>query len=109
MLCEAQGLKKGMQHPLPWYPPVCISLADIEESSQSYDHIQAVKDRNKVPLRLMDATMRLVHDTLKYLYVNIVLWEKSGRDRIIPMWGWSKSLAIVAMSCKDLQPYTLLS
>ena len=65
LLSDAQGLKKGFQHPLPWYPPVCVTLADIPEGDRSYDNIQSVKDRTKVPLRLFDLTMKDVSFTLK--------------------------------------------
>ena len=48
LLSEAQGLERGQEHPLPWYPPVCVTQADIPEGPRSYDHIQSVKERTKV-------------------------------------------------------------
>ena len=48
LLSEAQGLEKGQEHPLPWYPPVCVTQSDIPEGPRSYDHIQSVKERTKV-------------------------------------------------------------
>ena len=58
LLAAAQGLKRGSQHPLPWYPPVCVTLADIPEGPRAYDHVQSMRDRTKIPLRLYDAAMK---------------------------------------------------
>ncbi|KAK2174533.1 hypothetical protein NP493_797g01042 [Ridgeia piscesae] len=58
LLAEAQGRKKGDEHPLPWYPPVCVTLAGIPEGPRSYDHIPSMKERTKIPLRLIDHSMR---------------------------------------------------
>ena len=61
LLGAAQGLSDGSQHPLPWYPPVCVALDDIPEGTpKSYDHIVGVAERNKVPLKLTDDTMKAV-------------------------------------------------
>ena len=60
LLNEAQGLSVGEEHPLPWYPPVCMTLTDIPESSRSFDHVQAVKDRTQIPLKLYDTNMKQV-------------------------------------------------
>ena len=60
LLAEAQGLELGEEHPLPWYPPVCATLTDIPEGPRSYDHIESVKDRTKIPLRLFDTAMKKV-------------------------------------------------
>ena len=60
LLAEAQGRKKGDEHPLPWYPPVCVTLAGIPEGPRSYDHIPSMKERTKIPLRLIDHSMRQV-------------------------------------------------
>ena len=70
LLAEAQGLKRGQQHPLPWYPPVCVTLADIPEGPRAYDHIQSVRDRTKIPLRLYDISMKDVSEkTLNIHYL----------------------------------------
>ena len=60
LLTEGQGLKKGQQHPLPWYPPTCIPLANIPEGRESFDHITAVKERDKVPDKIPDRSMKSV-------------------------------------------------
>jgi len=63
LLTEAQKLKPGDEHPLPWYPPVCVPLEDIPEgSTKSYDHIKSVsrEERTRMPLKMTDKSMRLV-------------------------------------------------
>ena len=60
LLAEAQDLVVGDEHPLPWYPPVCVTLSDIPEGPRSFDHIQAVKDRTQIPLKLYDTNMKQV-------------------------------------------------
>ena len=60
LLAEAQGLKEGMEHILPWYPPVCVTLSDIDEGPKAYDHYEAVRQRTKVPLKLNDNIVREV-------------------------------------------------
>ncbi|XP_052798048.1 tetratricopeptide repeat protein 17-like isoform X3 [Mya arenaria] len=58
LLTEALGLKEGDEHPLPWYPPVCVTLLDIPEgNTKSYDHVHSVsqEQRKTVPLKLVDS------------------------------------------------------
>ncbi|VDH90415.1 Hypothetical predicted protein [Mytilus galloprovincialis] len=57
LLSEAQNIPPGEEHPLPWYPPVCVPLLEIPEGSvTTYDHIPAVsrEQRVKMPLKLFD-------------------------------------------------------
>lgn len=58
ILSEGLGLTNGVGHDLPWYPPVCVNLANIPESTQSYDHLEAIKKRAEIPLKLYDSYMR---------------------------------------------------
>lgn len=61
LLSEAQNIPKGEEHPLPWYPPVCVPLLEVPEgSSDTYDHIPAVsrEQRVKMPLKLYDKFMK---------------------------------------------------
>ncbi|WAR01220.1 TTC17-like protein [Mya arenaria] len=48
LLTEALGLKEGDEHPLPWYPPVCVTLLDIPEgNTKSYDHVHSVSQEQR--------------------------------------------------------------
>ncbi|KAK3594378.1 hypothetical protein CHS0354_032887 [Potamilus streckersoni] len=61
LLTEAQGLKKGGEHPLPWYPPVCVTLLEIpEKTRKTYDHIKSVsyEERSRIPIKLFDPFSR---------------------------------------------------
>ena len=58
MLSDAQGLREGEQHPLPWYPPECPPLGKISNPALVYDHVDSMKDRAKSPTKLPDAAMR---------------------------------------------------
>ena len=69
MLAEAQGLAKGDEHPLPWYPPICATLTDIPEGPRSYDHIQSVKERTQIPLKLYDTSMKPVNKLRVYFEI----------------------------------------
>jgi len=60
LLGTAQGLQPGQQHPFPWYPPVCTSLSDIPEGPRSGDHVTSVKERTKLPAKMVDAKMKSV-------------------------------------------------
>ncbi|CAH1785951.1 unnamed protein product [Owenia fusiformis] len=57
LLNDAQGLNPEEEHPLPWYPPVCVTIEDIPEGKRAGDDIPAVKDRTKV-LKLYDSSMK---------------------------------------------------
>ncbi|KAJ8299215.1 hypothetical protein KUTeg_023275 [Tegillarca granosa] len=74
LLTEAQGLKPGGEHPLPWYPPVCVTLMDLPEGDRkTYDHIHSVsrEQRAKMPLKLNDPSMR--QPSSHFFYGNL-LW-----------------------------------
>ncbi|CAD5117844.1 DgyrCDS6590 [Dimorphilus gyrociliatus] len=58
ILSAGLGLTDGVGHDLPWYPPVCVNLDNIPEGTQSYDHLEAIKKRTEVPLKLYDSYMR---------------------------------------------------
>ena len=60
LLGSAQGLAPGQQHPFPWYPPVCTSLADIPEGQRSADHLRSMKIRNKFSQKIPDTKMQQV-------------------------------------------------
>lgn len=60
MLTEAQNLQQEDEHPLPWYPPVCVPLMDVPEGQKkTYDHIKSVTydERTRIPLKLNDPSM----------------------------------------------------
>lgn len=57
MFNEFLGLKEGDEHPLPWYPPVCVTLLDIPEgSAKAHDDIYSIsyEQRKTIPLGLED-------------------------------------------------------
>ena len=57
LLTEALGLKDMEEHPLPWYPPVCVTLLDIPEgNTKSHDDIHSIslEQRKTIPLKLVD-------------------------------------------------------
>jgi hypothetical protein len=59
-LTEAQNLLPEDEHPLPWYPPVCVPLMEIPEGQKkTYDHIKSVSydERTRIPLKLTDPSM----------------------------------------------------
>ncbi|XP_064634712.1 tetratricopeptide repeat protein 17-like isoform X2 [Lineus longissimus] len=58
LLSEALNLKPGDEHPLPWYPPVCLTHSKIEESKKSFDHLLSIKDRARAPSRLPDVSIK---------------------------------------------------
>ncbi|KAK7486422.1 hypothetical protein BaRGS_00022346, partial [Batillaria attramentaria] len=61
LLTEAQGLAPDGEHPLPWYPPVCVPLMDLpENSANTYDHLKSVSyaERSRIPLKYNDPSMR---------------------------------------------------
>lgn len=60
LLTEAQNLQQEDEHPLPWYPPVCVPLMDVPEGQKkTYDHIKSVTydERTRIPLKLNDPSM----------------------------------------------------
>lgn len=60
LLTEAQNLQQEDEHPLPWYPPVCVPLMEIPEGQKkTYDHIKSVtyEERTRIPLKLNDPSM----------------------------------------------------
>ncbi|XP_062591170.1 tetratricopeptide repeat protein 17-like [Saccostrea cucullata] len=60
LLTEAQNLLPEDEHPLPWYPPVCVPLMEIPEGQKkTYDHIKSVSydERTRIPLKLNDPSM----------------------------------------------------
>ncbi len=90
LLSEAQGLKKGSQHPLPWYPPTCITLAIIPEGRKSYDHVTAIKERDKVPSRFPDPTMKHVSTVFVVLDTSsrfMYLYQSIKKHKIGPVDG----------------------
>ncbi|XP_041366225.1 tetratricopeptide repeat protein 17-like isoform X2 [Gigantopelta aegis] len=60
LLNEAQNLKPTSEHPLPWYPPVCVPLMDLPEGSVDIDKIKTVTfaERSRIPLKVNDPSMR---------------------------------------------------
>ncbi|XP_053384178.1 tetratricopeptide repeat protein 17-like isoform X3 [Mercenaria mercenaria] len=69
LLNEFLGLKEGDEHPLPWFPPVCVTLLDIpEDNPRSHDDIYSVslEMRKTIPLGLKDH----YHTELLLSYVN---------------------------------------
>ncbi|KAK6190158.1 hypothetical protein SNE40_002084 [Patella caerulea] len=63
LLTEAQNLKANGEHPLPWYPPICVTLLTINEyDEKTYDNVKSVSmaERTRVPLKMSDPSMRKV-------------------------------------------------
>ncbi|GFO31147.1 tetratricopeptide repeat protein 17 [Plakobranchus ocellatus] len=60
LLTEAQGLEKQGEHPLPWYPPVCVPLLELPDGSIDQDRLKAVsyEERSRIPLKYNDPSMR---------------------------------------------------
>ena len=71
LLTEAQNLQPEDEHPLPWYPPVCVPLMEIPEGHRkTYDHIKSVAydQRTRIPLKLTDSSMLPVS-----MQINLIL------------------------------------
>ncbi|XP_033752791.1 tetratricopeptide repeat protein 17-like [Pecten maximus] len=80
LLTEAQNLTPGDEHPLPWYPPVCVPLEEIPEgSSKSYDHIKSVsrEERTRMPLKMADKSIR--QTLLNHVNEGVVTEEEVGQ------------------------------
>ena len=60
LLTEAQGLTEGMQHSLPWYPPVCNMVTIPDGTEKTYDHLDIVQDRTKHVQKIPDPAMKPV-------------------------------------------------
>ena len=78
MLNEAQGLIAGEEHPLPWYPPVCVPLMELAEgSANTYDHLKSVSyaERSRIPMKYNDPAMRPV----RFPFFSSVFFNKFGR------------------------------
>ena len=62
LLTDLLALGQGAEHPLPWYPPICTNLAEIEDGDRSYDHYDVIKDRsaqtNQRPDERMTSVLR---------------------------------------------------
>ncbi|KAK0055172.1 tetratricopeptide repeat protein 17 [Biomphalaria pfeifferi] len=61
LLSSTQGLEPGGEHPLPWYPPVCVPLMELAEGNPTvYDHLKSVSyaERSRIPLKYNDLSMR---------------------------------------------------
>lgn len=73
LLTEAQNLQPEDEHPLPWYPPVCVPLMEIPEGHRkTYDHIKSVAydQRTRIPLKLTDSSMLPVSMQINLILVN---------------------------------------
>ncbi|KAL4224492.1 Tetratricopeptide repeat protein 17 [Mactra antiquata] len=69
LLNEFLGLEEGHEHPLPWYPPVCVTLLDIPEVGVRIAeelHSLLYEQRKTIPLNLIDT----YHTELLLSYVN---------------------------------------
>ncbi|XP_067656212.1 tetratricopeptide repeat protein 17-like isoform X3 [Haliotis asinina] len=83
LLTEAQNLKPGGEHPLPWYPPVCVPLLEIPEvDRRTYDHLKsmAYSEKSKIPLKYNDPSMRPI---LLAHVNNAVVTEEEVGQRIL--------------------------
>lgn len=72
LLTEAQNLQRGDEHPLPWYPPVCVPLMEIPEGrKETCDHVKSITydERIRIPLKLVDSSMTEVY-YMFYKYLN---------------------------------------
>ncbi|XP_046360680.2 tetratricopeptide repeat protein 17-like isoform X1 [Haliotis rufescens] len=80
LLTEAQNLKPGGEHPLPWYPPVCVPLLEIPDvNRRTYDHLKsmAYSEKSKIPLKYNDPSMRPI--LLAHVNNPIVTEEEVGQ------------------------------
>ncbi len=99
LLIAAQNLKPGDEHPLPWYPPVCVPLLEIPEfNRRTYDHLKsmAYSEKSKIPLKYNDPSMRPVCKiTLNYevtvlitgFYISSIgklAWDTPGTLHLLP-------------------------
>ncbi|XP_012940375.1 tetratricopeptide repeat protein 17 [Aplysia californica] len=80
LLTQAQGLDPAGQHPLPWYPPVCVPLMELAEGNPAvYDHLKSVSyaERSRIPLKYNDPSMRKV--LLSHVNDGLVTEEEVGQ------------------------------
>ncbi|XP_070200043.1 tetratricopeptide repeat protein 17-like isoform X3 [Littorina saxatilis] len=84
LLTVAQGLPHGEEHPLPWYPPVCVPLMELAEGSENtYDHLKSVSyaERSRIPLKYNDPSMR--QTLLQHVNNDAILTEEEVGQRIL--------------------------
>ena len=73
LLSTAQNLNSGDEHPLPWYPPICIPLLEINDgNTATYDHIRSVADRASFAFKSPEPSMRRVIKFILSIYKNFV-------------------------------------
>uniref|UniRef100_A0A0B7BGE5 Tetratricopeptide repeat protein 17 n=1 Tax=Arion vulgaris TaxID=1028688 RepID=A0A0B7BGE5_9EUPU len=94
LLTEAQGLEQEGEHPLPWYPPVCVPLMELAEGNPTvYDHLKSVSyaERSRIPLKYNDPSMRKI--LLDHVNNGFVTEEEVGqrilsalKQNIGPQW-----------------------
>ncbi|CAL1533702.1 unnamed protein product [Lymnaea stagnalis] len=80
LLTAAQGLEPGGEHPLPWYPPVCVPLMELAEGNPAvYDHLKSVSyaERSRIPLKYNDLSMREI--LLDHVNDGVVTEEEVGQ------------------------------
>ena len=84
LLSEAQGLRNGVEHPLPWYPPVCLSLLDLPKAGHgSYGHPTFLRDLDwsrSLP-KITDPSMKPAS------FMTIILCVESGEISVLFTFG----------------------
>ena len=74
-MAEAIDLQANEQHPLPWYPPICVNIVDLKQGDMFMDHLDSIKDRDKVPIRLADESMKKVNGARLVLVSFDLSWK----------------------------------
>ncbi|XP_077994523.1 tetratricopeptide repeat protein 17-like [Glandiceps talaboti] len=62
LLTEDLGLVTGAgeEHPLPWYPPVCVHIDAFTNVKTSIDRVEGIRNREKIPIKMPDHNVKQI-------------------------------------------------
>ncbi|XP_077862903.1 tetratricopeptide repeat protein 17-like [Saccoglossus kowalevskii] len=62
LLTEDLGLVSGPgeEHPLPWYPPVCVHVDDLSGVVTSVDSLNGIANRERIPIKMPDHNVKKI-------------------------------------------------
>ncbi|XP_070560353.1 tetratricopeptide repeat protein 17-like [Ptychodera flava] len=62
LLTEDLGLVPGPgeEHPLPWYPPVCVHTDDLTGIKTSVDKVDGIAHRTRIPIKMPDHNVKKI-------------------------------------------------
>ncbi|XP_038052658.1 tetratricopeptide repeat protein 17-like [Patiria miniata] len=66
---ENLNLFKDDIHPLPWFPPVCVTVEELKDGSTAMDYVDSITKRGEIPLT----------DTIKSLSPQLLAYVNSDQ------------------------------